>query len=424
MNDDNVHRRWPGRLTLGRIGLSIATMLVVLAGCIEFVDAPGSEPDEGSPPSAFLTVNEDGDNTAPAVVRFDASASWDADGSIVDYAWFLDGEPLAQSGPVIDLYLARSDSYRVGVTVTDDDGRAAATSAETTLGAAPSPFTIQVVFFDDEQMTLDQRRTFSAAARRWAEVIESDFAPTEVSLDASQCGPNPAFSGVVDDLVVFASIGYIDGDGDVHGNTVALAGPCYDPSNPTPPPFGYMQFDRDDLDVITASTSLETVVLHEMGHVLGIGTLWNVEDRTDVDIEPKVAPVPCYGEPDPRYTDVNAVREWRTISGTMTGVPVEEGLNNGTSCGHWNEYDEQEGDPPNESRPDLFDELMTGYLNPTMRLSRITVGALDDLAYEVNYEAADDYSFLSLRAQEFDRERQKPIIEELRPYAIPGLPKR
>lgn len=409
---------------LGRIGLSIATMLVVLAGCIEFVDAPGTDPDpdpdQGSAPSAFITVNEDGDNTAPAVVRFDASASRDDDGRIVDYAWSLDDAPLSKTGPVIDLYLARSGSHRVSVVVTDDDGRSGATSVETILGAAPSPFTIQVVFFDDDLMTLDQRRAFSGAARRWAEVIESDFAPVEMSLSENQCGPSPAFSGVVDDLVVFASIDEIDGN----GGTVALAGPCYDPSNPTPPPFGYMQFDRDDLDLLTASTSLETVVLHEMGHVLGIGTLWNVVDQADVAIDPKVAPVPCYDEPDPRYTDANAVREWRAISGTTTDVPVEEGINNGTSCGHWNEFDNQPGDPANETRPDLFDELMTGYLNPTMRLSRITVGALDDLDYQVDYDAADDYSFLSLRSQDVDPAHRVPISEELRPYAIPGLPSR
>ena len=36
-------------------------------------------------------------------------------------------------------------------------------------------------------------------------------------------------------------------------------------------------------------------------------------------------------------------------------------------------------------------ELMTGYLSPTMPLSRITVGALQDLGYSVNYAKADPY---------------------------------
>ena len=35
-----------------------------------------------------------------------------------------------------------------------------------------------------------------------------------------------------------------------------------------------MQFDSDDLAALAAAGDLLPVVLHEMGHVLGIGTIW------------------------------------------------------------------------------------------------------------------------------------------------------
>lgn len=36
-----------------------------------------------------------------------------------------------------------------------------------------------------------------------------------------------------------------------------------------------MSFDKED--VPTFASLWESVILHEMGHVLGIGTLWNIE---------------------------------------------------------------------------------------------------------------------------------------------------
>ena len=35
------------------------------------------------------------------------------------------------------------------------------------------------------------------------------------------------------------------------------------------------RFDTDDLDGMVKDGSIKEVILHEMGHVLGIGTFWN-----------------------------------------------------------------------------------------------------------------------------------------------------
>lgn len=40
------------------------------------------------------------------------------------------------------------------------------------------------------------------------------------------------------------------------------------------PYYGVMEFDTADLDDLLASGRLDDVILHEMGHVLGLGTNW------------------------------------------------------------------------------------------------------------------------------------------------------
>lgn len=369
------------------------------------VTVPGGD----GAPTASLDVDADGTNVAPAVVRFDASASFDADGTIVSYAWTLDGEPLDETGSIVDLYLAEPATYSVAVTVTDDEGRSDTQAATTNVVDSGASFTIDIQFFDDDDMTLEQRRAFSSAARRWAEVVRSDFAP--MWSPGYSCGPSPSYEGWIDDVVIFASITDIDGPGTILAN----AGPCVEPSDPFPPRLGVMRFDRADLDVLEDNSDLDGVALHEMGHVLGVGTMWNVTNEAGYGLPPKVTPTPCYDEADPRYIGTNAVREWQGISGQATDVPVEEGAQNGTSCGHWNEYDDQAGDPPPypETRPDLYAELMTGYLDASMRLSTITVGALADLGYDVDYDAADPFSMLTLRGQAAPATPKVRLVEDL-----------
>jgi hypothetical protein len=60
---------------------------------------------------------------------------------------------------------------------------------------------------------------------------------------------------------------------------------------------GYMHLDVADVAQLAASGQLQDVVLHEMGHILGIGTLW--ADRNYV-LNP--------GSANPRYTGTAGVQ--------------------------------------------------------------------------------------------------------------------
>ena len=79
----------------------------------------------------------------------------------------------------------------------------------------------------------------------------------------------PAVNETVDDLLIFAEVRAIDGVGGILG----AAGPCLIRVANGLTIIGYMEFDEADLVDLAAFGHLEDVVLHEMAHVLGLGTL-------------------------------------------------------------------------------------------------------------------------------------------------------
>ena len=194
------------------------------------------------------------------------------------------------------------------------------------------------------------RPYFDRAADAWERVITGDL-------------PDVVDSrwGIVDDLRIDAAVTAIDGPGSILGQ----AGPRDFRAGSALPYNGMMQFDEADLAGMEAKGVLGEVIEHEMGHVLGIGTLWeHLGLRSGFN-----------------YTGANAVNEYSTLTGSsQSSVPLESGGGAGTAGSHWSES--------------VFDtELMTGYAenSPPMPLSRMTVGTLQDMGYTVDYAGADPY---------------------------------
>jgi hypothetical protein len=195
------------------------------------------------------------------------------------------------------------------------------------------------------------------AAERWSQVITGDLPGV---WDSQQ--------GVfVDDLRITVQEGLLGG-GDGPGGALANAGPDEFRSGTTGLPWaasaGIDPFDASD-------SQLRNIVLHEFGHALGFG----ISGRG----------VPTFysrfvvGD---GFTGTNALREYRSRFGNAnTSVPLETGGGAGTAGAHW--------------RESVFTtELMTGYSEApgvAMQLSAITVGAMQDMGYQVNYAAADPY---------------------------------
>ena len=256
-----------------------------------------------------------------------------------------------------------------------------------------SQFNIELRF-SDNNLSASQRSAFYKAAARWAEVIVADIPDHDANILGANCNNVPDFKGLIDDLLIDVTAPNIDGTSGVLGQ----AGPCFIRSSGLPY-FGIMQLDKADLNALEAQGQLETVILHEMGHVLGIGTLWEfVHDFLDYSGDS------CEVASSISYTGINGRSAYQAMGG-KGNVPVEDTGSFGTKCGHWREET-------------FSNELMTGYLNSGMPnpLSRITAGSLEDLGYTVNYSATDTYSFSGLRSQGQGIELQEILI---RPKALP-----
>ena len=171
----------------------------------------------------------------------------------------------------------------------------------------------------------------------------------------------------MDDLLINASATAIDGVNGILGQ----AGPDAFRSGSRLPYHGIMEFDSADMASMEQSGLLLSVVMHEMGHILGIGTIWSSRGLLS-----------GAGTSNPIFVGAQATAAYNQIFGTSaSGVPVENTGGSGTRDSHWRDSI-------------LVNELMTGWAGPgtNLPLSRITVGSLADIGYTVNYAAADSYT--------------------------------
>jgi len=126
---------------------------------------------------------------------------------------------------------------------------------------ATSPFVIEVRFLGG--LTECQKDAFKVAADRWSLVIVGDL--PSVMVDGE----------VIDDVLILVQGAAIDGPGNILGQ----AGPTHlrpasDGNTAFIPAKGTMQFDSADLEEMEQNGTLNDVITHEMGHVIGIGTIW------------------------------------------------------------------------------------------------------------------------------------------------------
>jgi hypothetical protein len=232
------------------------------------------------------------------------------------------------------------------------------------LANTDSPFAIDVRFMGG--LSERHKDAFKAAADRWTRIIVGDLPDVTVDGEA------------IDDVLILADGQDIDGANGILGQ----AGPTRIRSEAAGdaaflPAMGRMSFDIADLDAMEQEGTLNDVITHEMGHVLGIGTLWRHKGLLE-----------GAGTENPTFTGQGAVREYRALvgdDGNSTGVPVENTGGPGTAEGHWRET--------------MFrNELMSGFISdPDNPLSRVTAASLGDLGYVVDVDAGEAYSLPNLR---------------------------
>lgn len=228
-------------------------------------------------------------------------------------------------------------------------------ATETPVDQPVSNFNITVEFLGG--LTSTQQAVFQDAAVRWSEIITGELPPV-----------------VIDDVTVEGiHIGARGESIDAVGGVLGQARPTHLRPDSYLPAMGIMAFDTHDLDDMENDGSLLDVIIHEMGHVIGIGTIWQLQGLLQ-----------GAGSEQPVFTGGRAQQEYASLLGSAVGedVPVEgRQAGPGTADGHWKELT-------------FGPELMTGYINSGMKnsISRVTVAALEDMGYQVNMDAADDYS--------------------------------
>ncbi|MEZ6052056.1 MAG: right-handed parallel beta-helix repeat-containing protein [Planctomycetaceae bacterium] len=199
-------------------------------------------------------------------------------------------------------------------------------------------------------LTPSQIAAFQAAEQRWEEIITGDVPDI----------------GLIDDVLIDASVVAIDGVGGILGQ----AGPTGLRGGSFLPFQGIMQFDSADLASLELAGQLDEVILHEMGHVLGFGTIW---DNLGLLLNP--------GTADPRFTGAQATTQYNTIfANAEADIPVENIGGPGTADAHWRET--------------IFtNELMTGFLDGGVAnpISAVTIAQFADLGYTVDLAQADPF---------------------------------
>ena len=154
----------------------------------------------------------------------------------------------------------------------------------------------------------------------------------------------------IDDIALTVRLAHIDGAGGV----LAQSGPTAFHSDTHLPSAGMLTFDSADANVYQAAGLFDDIVLHEMLHAMGFGTLWESFGLID-----------GVGTANPTFNGAFA----NDVYPGSDPIPVEaDGAN--TAYTHWDEA--------------VFgNELMTGYIDGDNELSYMTIASLGDLGYSV-----------------------------------------
>mmetsp|Transcript_21752 Transcript_21752/g.47271 ORF Transcript_21752/g.47271 Transcript_21752/m.47271 type:complete len:427 (+) Transcript_21752:359-1639(+) len=200
----------------------------------------------------------------------------------------------------------------------------------------------------------------------WMKIITGDLYPVSaVSIpDLDECVNE--LPPVIDDLHVCIIEDEIDGPSGILGQ----AGPLWvrpDIVDESLVGFqtitGTMTIDIEDISFLVEQDAFEDLVKHEMGHIAGVGD-WQFLVNGDFE-----------------YIGENAVKVWTDDWGCVGKPPVQKViLEDGTILvgAHWEE--------------ECFGaELMTPYADLGTKLSKLSIAAVEDLGYTVDYNAASDY---------------------------------
>ena len=260
-------------------------------------------------------------------------------------------------------------------------------------GGSSGAFNIELVYLDNG-LSSAQKNLMAKAARRWEQVIIGDL--PDISYRRYPYNEWDDFlqariqvSDTVDDVRIFVRVRPMARQTTTGSPTAGIGFSFQIRASDSLPILSAVLLNSDLLDEMEDEGLLEKLMLHELGHCLGVGISWDHFGLLYNSSRQNHTA-------DTYFAGFQARRAFDQLGGRSyqgRKVPVQQG---GDDV-HW--------------RTSVFgDELMTldwtwPYHAP---LSRITVASLDDIGYEVNLDAADAYRVPSAAAA-------KPVADERRP---------
>jgi Leishmanolysin len=237
-----------------------------------------------------------------------------------------------------------------------------------------SRYNITVLF--DNSVPEKYEAAFQGAANRWQQIITGELPDVANVKLFEVCAPEVVVAGTVtvDDVAILVGT-FTEGP----NGTLGFAGPCGTRVSNGLTAVGLMKFDTADMDILLEEGQLDETIIHEMGHVLGIGTLWDSKGLTS-----GISTTQGQCGANPRYIGTKGVAEYTALGGPDATVPLEDKFGPGSCEGHW--------------RESVFNtELMTSFLDsipPSVPnpLSKLSIASLEDLGYTVSYTSAEAYT--------------------------------
>ena len=236
----------------------------------------------------------------------------------------------------------------------------------------------------------DDKKNYVNAVNRWSEIVTSNpmNASINVTFEIADLQPNILGQAQVSDFYTVPG---------TSGNKLKELFPRA----------GVITLNQSHFEAMKSNiradgtNDLYNVVLHELGHILGIGILFSLSD----------ANFGYTGGNDDgteyMYIGENALREYTTCFPpyfsyvTYVGIPIEEDGGSGTAIFHPEEGNLASGVLSSNNRtylgvhyPGMQNEIMTGWSdsgNSNLPLSRISIGFLEDIGYSVDYSKADAF---------------------------------
>ena len=378
------------------------TRLVLLLG-IAVASACSSGSTTTAPPAAAATISALASQVSagcsasmvpdtPVVVVKDAGGS-PVGGASVTFAVASGGGTLSATSRTTNAQGRAGVAWTLGSTgiqtVTATSGSLTpVTFSATSTGSGP--FCIELIYTATPDPLL--RVAADSAAVRWSRIIKSTMSTEVVSQVNLTCA---GITGItmtnksVQGLLIYMQLAPITSTtpGLI---TLGSSGPCLVRSANGLTVVGGMRLNSDYLLNKLSALQRTDVVLHEMGHSLGFGTLWS-----GVPSIPAL-PVLLAGSDtvsrhgNQTFTGAAALQQYKALgaSSSVSAVPVENCGGGGTLNGHWRE--------DAGASAGFGTELMTGYIsapagqkNP---LSKLTIASMKDMGYVVDSTQADPYT--------------------------------